>query len=673
MSAPWMEASLAAVLASSFALVRLSRPGGRVDAILLFWLCFTAHVVVIAEVLSYFGALGRPWAWCAGAIAALCPSLVTAALSRTARALVLAPLAPLPFPAWRAEWRALSRLHRILLGFLALAASIAASLNLACALLVAPQNWDALTYHLARVAYYLEHGNLDPYPANYWAQLVHPHNGTALLLYTFLVSGRRENLFQLVQFVAYLVSIVAAYGIARRIGTRRPASLFAALIFALLTDVQMEASTAQNDLVCAAYVGVSLYFLLSYRGRPEPRRLLFAGVALGLGLGVKASVLSAIPSIAVVAVFAIGAGEPSARELFSKRVPALVASFALGALAFALPAGYADNERIYHHPVGPLGVRRVHSYEGAPTGQILVEGSKNLLRYGIELVSLDGLPPLPATIRAQHTLRQPVDQLLRVTGVHLEEPMPPPSRAGRRRRRRGASIRDFDIGRRPIAHENHSYWGVFGFALVVPAVAAALLGLIKARRARVIALAALVFLVEQAFYGPYDHWRGRYFVMGAVMAAPLVACCFAPRRDWMLSSYLALVVLIGGVSGVTAVVFRYDRAIIAVPALTHTATSVLRLRRLDQMLLNRGSPSDALRRFDRLVPARAVVGAALPPDTPEYVLFGYGLPRRIEPVDPKRMNLPPGASYLVFSESLLRHAPGDKRLGSGWFLRPIAP
>jgi 4-amino-4-deoxy-L-arabinose transferase-like glycosyltransferase len=662
MSAPWMETSLAAVLVSSFAVVRLSRPAGPVDAILLFWLCFTAHVVVLAEVLSHFGVLGQPWAWCAGGVAALCPSLVAATVSRTARALCLAPAAPLPFAAWRAGWRALPRLHRLLLGFLGLAAAIAAALNLTCVLLVAPQNWDTLTYHLARVAYSLEHGNLDPYPANYWAQIVHPHNGAALLLYTFLVSGRRENLFQLVQYVAYLVSIVAVYGIARRAGHRRSASLFAALIFALLTEVQMEASTAQNDLVCAAYVAVSLYFLLSYRGRPERRRLLFAGVSAGLGLGVKASVLSALPSIAVVAVFAILAGGPGARELFSRRLPALVAAFALGALAFAVPAGYADNYRAYHHPVGPPGVRRAHSYEGTPPGEILAGGGKNLLRYGVDLLSLDGLPPLPATVEAQYALRRPVDQLLRIAGVSLGD-------TGRPRRR----ARAFDMARKPIAHENLSSWGVLGFALIGPAAAAALVGLVKPRPARVLALAALVFVVVQAFYGPYDPWRGRYFIMCAVMAAPLVASCLAEGQDWMLSAYLTAVVLLGGVSGVTAVVLRYDRALVAVPALTHTSTSVLRLRRLDQMLLNRGRSSAALRRFDRLVPARAVVGAALPPDTPEYVLFGYGLPRRIEPVDPERMNLPPGAGYLVFSRRRLPRAEGDTPLGSGWFLRRLAP
>lgn len=50
---------------------------------------------------------------------------------------------------------------------------------------VAPHNWDSMTYHLARIPYFLQQNSLAHFGADYWAQDVHPKNATLLNIYIY--------------------------------------------------------------------------------------------------------------------------------------------------------------------------------------------------------------------------------------------------------------------------------------------------------------------------------------------------------------------------------------------------------------------------------------------------------------------------------------------------------
>ena len=117
------------------------------------------------------------------------------------------------------NWRVISFWQKLVLGLLVAAAVIVGALNFALAVAVAPFCWDTLTYHLPRVAYFLQFGSLDYFPANYFYQNAHVKNGSLLLIFAFLGSGRRENAMQLVQFIAWWVGAVSVYGLARNAGS----------------------------------------------------------------------------------------------------------------------------------------------------------------------------------------------------------------------------------------------------------------------------------------------------------------------------------------------------------------------------------------------------------------------------------------------------------------------
>jgi len=192
----------------------------------------------------------------------------------------------------------------------------------------------------------------------------------------------------------------------------------------------------------------------------------------------------------------------------------------------------------------------------------------------------------------------------------------------------------------------------------------ALLGLIKTPGMRVMALAAVLFVMAQAYSGPYDPWRGRFFITAAVFAVPTVACCVRhPNPLWR--AYLAVIVVLGCVSAFTAVLWREsDRP-----------WRLYQMNRLQQLTCNRGNYYDAVRNFNEQVPPHATVALLLGGGNFEYPLFGAGLTRTLVPINSfwrGPQPIPPQADYLLYSAMNAQISGGDTHLGEDWYLRKLA-
>ena len=123
-------------------------------------------------------------------------------------------------------------------------------------------NWDSLTYHLTRVAAWMQHDGIYWVP-NAPTQRINEFQPLAEqeILFVFVATGSRA-LFALPQFLAGLAAITAVFGAARRIGFDLRSSTCTALLFATLPLVALESTTSQNDLVAASLVVVAAMLLL---------------------------------------------------------------------------------------------------------------------------------------------------------------------------------------------------------------------------------------------------------------------------------------------------------------------------------------------------------------------------------------------------------------------------
>ncbi|HEY3342777.1 MAG TPA: glycosyltransferase family 39 protein, partial [Anaerolineae bacterium] len=455
---------------------------------------------------------------------------------------------------------------------LALTVILAGVINYAQVLSLEPANFDVLNYHLARIGFYLRQGHLGHFDATYWAMVVHPKVATVLMLYTYLVSGM-ACLISFVQFVAYGICILALYGMARLLGGSRRGSLFAALIFGLLTICLLEAATGQNDLVMAAFLGCTGYFLLRYRAYREVRDLLLTGMAFALTAGVKANIIMALPSLALVVLYALWPrrDEPSHPRWRHLAIGALGLLFAL--VIITLPAGYGENFQRYGHPIGPVSVRQEHGYLGTESpGQLLRYGGFNLLRYAYRALSLDGVPETRVTRFAQWALLAPSQRLFSALGIDLE------STAGCREGIRFYFRMPF------ISNANTSGWGLLGFLLIWPIVVLCLLGMGRHAGVRIFAVAAVLFFIIQALVGPYDYFRGRYFIMGAMFALPPLAFVGFPARSWLSRAYVSVVLLLGCLSALCAICIHYGTFVLPVKLNGNYCASTFTLDRTAQLV-----------------------------------------------------------------------------------------
>ena len=260
-----------------------------VDWVLSGYLIVFALIVLLILSLSLFGAVSR----IALLVGLTVACFVSVAASRRR---------PRSIAVWHGVYRAAGPAVRSqpLLGVLL--AVVTGVLGYSAALVVGtpPNSWDSLSYHLARVAFWLQDGSVG-YIANvYDARLNgNPPNGEIGQLFVLGTTGS-ERLTGFVQLSAALVCAVGVFGIARRVGRTRPEAAFGAMIFLTLPVVLLQSSTTQNDLIVASFLVIATFFLL---GRTR-RDFAFAGVAVALAVGTKLTAVYALPILLALALTA---------------------------------------------------------------------------------------------------------------------------------------------------------------------------------------------------------------------------------------------------------------------------------------------------------------------------------------------------------------------------------
>ena len=121
---------------------------------------------------------------------------------------------------------------------------------LALAVGVAPNNFDAMTYHLARVLHWLQNRSLAFYPTPIWRQLILGPIAEMAILHGVALSGG-DWLANTVQFSAMTGSVLGVSLMAKQLGGNRTTQIFAALLAFTLPMGILQASSAQNDYVAA--------------------------------------------------------------------------------------------------------------------------------------------------------------------------------------------------------------------------------------------------------------------------------------------------------------------------------------------------------------------------------------------------------------------------------------
>ena len=478
----------------------------------------------------------------------------------------------------RAELRRLAGEHPAGAGALACAAAALAVTGF-LGVAVDPNNWDSMTYHLGRVAFWLQYDSALHYDGGTIRQLSSGVNGEFLQMWTILVSDT-DRFAALVQWLALGGLAAAIFAAARVLGARRPAALFAPSLFVILPQPVLQASTTQNDLIVSFFVVATGVFAVRGIRDRHTGELVMAALALGLAVGTKGTALVALPSLALVVVAALLAHRPP-RALVVRGAAAAAASLALlGAFNYAL-----NQER-----------------EGNPLGGVREQTDRESPLY---------------------------DNTVRIAWAFADSPgasLPWLENGLRRTAQRvfgkvdNGSFSGFTVD--TSVQEDLSAFGLVGLALFLPLLLVGLLAPRSPPPRRVAAGAALLYFAVFVVGNEHNIWMGRVLLPGVAIGAPLMAAFYG--RGLLRGAALALALL-----GLIPSLFSNAAKPLAVP---QGQPNILSLDRTQQQTLPSPGDGHGARRAPQPRRAECAARASAGEDSWDYPFFGRQRSRRVVPL-----------------------------------------
>ena len=375
---------------------------------------------------------------------------------------------------------------------------------------------DVTTYHAPRVLMWAQQGSIADFPSWEWRQNVLPKTGLAFQLQLYLTTGNLDH-FEVVQWLASLVSIVAVYQIAIQLEASRRQALLAALASAALPIIYTQSITGQNDILVAAY---ALAFLALARMAIESRSLglaTLAALSLGLALGTKLVFLWIVPPVAAILVWSAWRARTPLRFMAFFGVICLISVFLLSSYTFI--ENYIEFGDALSGGAPP----------GATDGRWSVPRLGQVcLRYLYQLADPSGLPlGIADWLNGWRTevFRPWMPFLSQALGIHPYEDLP--------------------FGFQPTPTFNHpvlAWYGLMGAVILVPVCFVSLL-LPQAWRSGTAFYAAIlpVMLLINALFLAYHNSLGRYFIVGFSVCCAILARYFpngegnATVRSWVLA------------------------------------------------------------------------------------------------------------------------------------------
>jgi hypothetical protein len=465
---------------------------------------------------------------------------------------------------------------------------------------VPPNNNDAMSYHLARVGYWHQHATLAPWPTHDARRTTFPPNAEIGILWS-VVFLRSDQFAGFVQWLSAIIAGVAIFGLARQLGYSREASSFAALLWATFPEILFQSTSTLNDLVVSAFFVSSIYLL--YLGLQSNRKaLLLSGMAFGLALGTKSTMLFILPGLAVTLLLLVLAGRVVPLRLW-------VATSATGFLILGSFI-FMSNWLTYQHPLGlPANVEEL-TRSPVSRADLLVT---NLSRYAYQMVDVTGLPDVIA---------QPLHDAKASISRRLFAVLNIPTEATNTITFNGYPF-SFDI--RPDVHEDAVWFGPHGFLVLLPAFLYQTgLGIKRKDPLRLgLAVLALSFLLAHSALQTWTPFKGRYYVLPITLCAPMMAAAFTVQVFPRIWRYFVVVTAL----------------IVMVWSTLHSATKPLlgthtiwNLDEIGQRTVYHPEKASLLRMVDTFIPPDTKLGLLFEDGQWEYPLFGKHFSRKLQPI-----------------------------------------
>lgn len=135
---------------------------------------------------------------------------------------------------------------------------------LGLSLITTPYNWDSMTYHLPRIAYWAQNRSVAHYATSSIRQVCSPVLAEFVNLHVYILCRGHDFFFNLLQGMSYVTCAVMAGAIAGRLSCNRLFCFLAAFLYMTMPIAYAEAMTTQVDNFAAIWLLFFVYRLLDY-------------------------------------------------------------------------------------------------------------------------------------------------------------------------------------------------------------------------------------------------------------------------------------------------------------------------------------------------------------------------------------------------------------------------
>lgn len=220
---------------------------------------------------------------------------------------------------------------------------------LVLAVCTTPYNWDSMTYHLPRIAYWTQNRSVEHYATNSIRQIASPVLGEFVNLHVYILSRGRDTLFNMLQAGSYITCAFLVGAIADKLGCNRLFKFLAMLIYMTMPIAFAEALTTQVDNFATVWLLFYVYVLLDLVKAKkmecksaEIDKVFIMGMCVAWGYLTKPSVCIAMVIFAVWLLVRCIVRKDKVRELLS------LISCALPYLAVPLAIEIIRNFKTFH-------------------------------------------------------------------------------------------------------------------------------------------------------------------------------------------------------------------------------------------------------------------------------------------------------------------------------------
>jgi 4-amino-4-deoxy-L-arabinose transferase-like glycosyltransferase len=155
-------------------------------------------------------------------------------------------------------------------------------------LIYPPNNWDSMTYHMARIVHWTQNRSVEHYPAIFLPQLYQPPFAEYFISQICILTGS-DVFANSVQWFFLVSTLFVIRNISRELGMDEKQQLLVVILALTIPEAVLQGSSTQNDLVVAFFISCAFYYSMISLRSFSFYSCSFLGISAALSILTKAT------------------------------------------------------------------------------------------------------------------------------------------------------------------------------------------------------------------------------------------------------------------------------------------------------------------------------------------------------------------------------------------------